>query len=335
MIIEKYQAGKTASKVSIRPYLDPVQQNMGLERYNMALFEGAVHEEPLVCLEQHGIRRYVTGLNEFAPEVRMLEEDERNAKVKQIRLVVADLEKSLASNVIDVTDKDFWSKVKLLRPDNDEFWDKIIIRCGNEPLFLDVQNDPYDLIKMIAVEAGGFSIVAKSLEDAAERPVAPKFYLDKYEQTASIKTEVKKMRNKALAELQKLFDKNQSKLLYVAKVVDADSTQYKKSTPPDVIYENMDNYINGLTVDRDKKKTAERFNEIAALDMETLKLRAMVKDGTYYKLIATRGDGYIYHIKSNTMMGKNPSDIVEFLKNPLNEEILKDMTTVLEKYWNS
>jgi hypothetical protein len=301
----------------------------------MVLFEGVFHEEQLACLEYNGIKRYVTGLNEFAPEIKQMNEDEREAAIKQIRMTVSQLEKELAANIIDPDDKDFWNKVRLLRPDNDEFWGKIVMRFGNEPIFLDASSDPYDLIKLRAIEAGGFSIVAKSLEEARSSAIPFKFYLDRYEETASIRTEVKKMRNKALAELQKLFDKNANKLLYVCKVVDPNSTQYKKSTPLDILYDNMDKYINGETVDKDKRKTAQRFLEVVSLDMETLKLRSMVKDANFYKIIATRGDGFIYHMKSGSMLGKNASDVVEYLKNPLNEEILTDITKNVEKLWNA
>jgi len=334
-MIEKHNSLKRSSTIAIRPYVDNGSSNMGLERYSMSLFEGVFHEEQLACLENNGIKRFVTGLNEFAPELKRLDEDERNAMIREIRRIVSTLEKELASNEVDPEDKEFWNKVKLLKPTNDEFWSRIVLRCGNEPIFLDPQKDAYDLIKLRAIEAGGFSIIAKSLEDARSRAVPPKFYLDKYEETAAIKTEVKKIRNKALAELQKLYDKNANKLFYVCKVVDASSTQYRKSTPVDVMYDNMDKYINGESVDRDKRKTAERFLEICSLDMETLKLRSIVKDGTFYKLLATRADGYIYHMSSSTMLGKNPSEIVEYLKNPLNEEILADLTRTVEKYWNS
>jgi hypothetical protein len=333
-MIEKHNSLKRGATVSIRPFVNSSIDNMGLERYEMALFENCFHEEPIICLEYNGIKRYITGLNEFAPELKDLPEDEREAAIKQIRVTVAQLEKELASNIIAIDDAEFWNKVKLLRPDNDQFWEKIVLRLGNEPLFLDPAKDPYDLIKMKAIEAGGFSLIAKSLEQARHSTIT-KFYLDKFEETASIKTEVKKLRNKALAELQKLYDKNQNKLFYVCKIVDPNSTQYRKSTPHDVMYDNMDKYINGETVEKDKKKTAQRFLDTASLDMESLKLRAMVKDASYYKLIATRGDGFIYHMKSATMIGKNPSDVVEYLKNPLNEEILADLLRSVEGFWNN
>ena len=333
-VVEKDRTQKRSSTVSIRPFINSTISNMGLEKWDMAVFEGVVHEEVIACLEYNGIKRYVTGLNEFSPDVKSLPEDERVAAVKEIRAIVAQLEKELASNVIDPKDEEFWNKVKLLKPDNSEFWEKIILRMGNDPVFLDPSIDPYDLIKLRAIEAGGFSLVAKSL-DNARTSANHKFYLDKYEETISIKTEVKKLRNKALSELQKLYDKNANKLFLICKVIDSNSTQYRKSTPNDVLYDNMDKFINGETVETDKKKTASKFLEVSALDMETLKLRAIVKDANFYKVIATRGDGNIYHMKSSAMLGKTPSEIVEHLKNPLNEDILLDVTRNVEQHWNN
>jgi hypothetical protein len=332
-IVEKYQQNKRSS-IAIRPFFEQNASNMGLEQYGLSLFDGAYHEEQLACLEIKGIKRYVTGLNEYAPEIKNLDPEEQDSKIKQIRMIVSQLEKELASNIVDPKDSEFWNKVKLLRPDNGDFWDRVKVVCGNEPVFLEPDKDPYDLIRLLAIEAGGFSIVAKSFDDARKMSVPPKFYLDKLENTVSTKTEVKKIRNKALAELQKLFDKNTNKLFYVAKVVDINSSQYKKSTPNDVLYDNMDKYINGESVDKDKKRTAEKFNEVANLDMETLKLRAMVKDATFYKILSARADGFIYHMETVTMLGKTPSDVVEYLKNPLNEQILLSIQSKIETYWN-
>jgi len=332
-LVEMYPQNKK-SKIAIRPYFDPKVDNMGLQNYGLALFDGVFHEEQIACLELNGIKRYLTGLNEFAPEFYDMNPEDKDAKVKQIRQVVSQLEKTLNSNVVDPEDKDFWNKIKLLKPDNSTFWDKIKLRCGNDPVFLDMATDPYDIIKLYAIENGGFPMIAKSLEEARSMNKPPKFYLDKLEETANTNTEIKKLRNKAAAELQKLFDKNTNKLFYIAKILDLNSVQYKRATPNDIIYDNMDKYISGELVDRDKKKTAERFIEVSRLDMETLKVRAIVKDATFYKIIAAKADGFIYHMASATMMGRNPSDAGEFLKNPLNEQILIDVQSQVEKHWN-
>ena len=332
-MVESYPQNKR-STIAIRPFFDSAIDNMGLQKYGLSLFEGAFHEEQLACLEINGIKRYITGLNEFAPEVKELPLDEQEAKIKEIRRVVSYLEKALAANVVDPEDPEFWNKIKLLKPDNDGLWEKIKVRVGNEPVFLEPDKDPYDLIRLYAIEAGGFSMVAKSLEDARKRPTPIKFYLDKLEETASVKTEVKKLRNKALSELQKLFDKNQNKLFYIAKALDTNSAQYKKSTPNDVIYDNMDKFISGELVDKDKKRTAQKFLDAASMDMESLKIRAIIKDASYYKFISTKADGFIYDLQSTTMLGRTPADVAEYLKNPLNEEILVNLTKKVEKYWN-
>ena len=331
--VEVFNVNKS-NKISVKPYFDNSMSNMGLENYGQSLFDGVKHYEQLACLEQNGVIRYVTGLNEFAPEIKLLPAEEREAKTKEIRKAVAELERELAANILDVESPTFWNDVKLLRPDNKEFWNKINMSCGNEPVYLDPAN-PYDRIKLYAVEAGGFSLVSRSYEDARSKAVPPKFYLDKVTETSGVKTEYKKLKNKALAELQKLFDKNSTKLFYIAKAVDTASVQYKKHTPNDIIYENMDNHINGLGTEGNKERAAQGFIDAANLDMETLKIKAIVKDSVFFKYIISKADGYIYHAKSNTMLGRNPSDVVEFLKNPLNEDVLKDLNNNVERLWNS
>jgi hypothetical protein len=325
----------TKSKaIAIRPFFDNSVSNMGLENYGLSLYDGVKHYEQLACLENNGIMRYLTGLNEFAPEVKLLPDEKREGVIKSIRESVAELEKELAANVLDVSDKDFWNKVKLLKPDNEEFWNKIVLSCGNEPVFLDPK-DPYDRIKLHAIDAGGFAFVSKSYDDARTQAIPPKFYLDKEEQTVTAKTEYKKLRNRALAELQKLYDKNSTKLMYIAKVVDGTSIQYKRNTPNDVIYDNMDRHITGEGVEGNKERAATGFLDATKLDMETLKIRSIVKDSVYYKYIATKADGHIYHTETQSLMGKNVSEVIEYLKNPLHEDILTNLNTKVEKLWNA
>jgi hypothetical protein len=331
--VERYSETKR-SPIAIKPYFDDRISNMGLEKYGMSLYEGVKHMEQLACLEFNGIKRYVTGLNEFAPEIKNIPDAEtREATIREIRAVVAELEKELAANVVDPDDKEFWNKIKLLRPDNDAFWSKIEIKAGNEPIYLDPK-DPYDLVKLYAINAGGFSIIAKSYDDARSKMPVPKFFLDRHVETVSTKTESKKLRNKALSELQKLFDKNTNKLLYIAKIVDTASAQYRKSTPNDVVYDNMDNFISGQGSEKNANRAAQMFLDSANLGMEVLKLKALVKDATFYKFIVTKADGFVYTADKNILIGRNQADAVEYLNNPLHEDVLVDLLKKVEKYWN-
>ena len=331
---------KKQGAISVKPYFDPSVSNMGLEKYGLSLWDGVYHEEQLACIGEGPNRRYVTGLNEWAPEVKNLPDDLKEAKIKDIRRTVALLEKEIGFNQIpkkitdDWTNEEFWGKVKTLHPDNHAFWEKISLSCGNDQLTLD-PNDPNQLVKIYAIDAGGFSLVARSYEDARSRAVPPKFYLDRYEETASTVTEVTKIKNRAISELQTLSDSNLVKLLYIAKVVDGNSTQYKKSTPNDIIYGNMDKFINGDGIEKSKKRAAQTFLDASRQDMETLKLRAVIKDATFYKFIALKPDGFIYHMKSGEMIGRTAHDAVEFLKNPLHDQILTALLKEVEQLWNA
>tara|TARA_R100000654_G_scaffold29138_3_gene53784 strand:- start:1925 stop:2944 length:1020 start_codon:yes stop_codon:yes gene_type:complete len=334
-IVEKYQHTKKSSTIAIRPYFNPNKENMGLEKYGLAMHDGVWHQESLACLEINGVKRYVTGLNEFAPEVKMLPPGEKKAKIAEIRKVVSELEAELAANVVDPKDKDFWNKLTVMKPDNSKFWDRIEIRCGNDPVFLDAEVDPYDRIKLYAIKAGGFSIVAKSLAEARKSKSGHKFYLDTVKETLTTRTELTKVKNRAISALTDLYDSNPTKLLYVAKVCDADSVQYNKTTPNDVLFENMDNYINGEGTESNKKRAAKNFLDVSKLDMEELKIRALIKDGIYYRFLVTKAGGWIEPIDSGVRLGKRPHECLEFLKDPKNEESLLSLMDKVEPYWNS
>jgi hypothetical protein len=96
----------------------------------------------------------------------------------------------------------------------------------------------------------------------------------------------------------------------------------------------MDRHINGDGTEGNKERAAKGFLDAAALDMETLKIKAIVKDSIFFKYIINKSDGYIYHTKSNSLLGRNVADVTEFLKNPLNEDVLKDLNAQVEKLWN-
>ena len=332
-MVEKYSQTK-AGEISIRPYFTQDLENMGLEKYGMILHDEVYHTEQLTCLEVNGVKRYVTGLNEFAPEVKTLSKEKRGAKIKEIRRAVAQLEAELAQNIIDTEDVEFWNKVKLLRPDNDKLWSKINLKCGNQVTYLNPSEDPYDLIKIFAIEAGGFSLVSPSLDKAKRASKPPKFYLDKTIDTVSTRTQDTKIRNRALASLTDMYDSNPTKLFFLAKSIDANSTQYIKSMPNDIIYEMMDSYINGYGTEKNKTRAAKIFTSAAKESLEDLKIRSLVRDAKSFGFLSGNPDGFIYHVETGTKMGRQNTDVFAYLKNPVNQDVTSDLLERCENYWN-
>lgn len=352
-------AGK---KVTIRPYLSGLP-NAGLEKYDLAVAEGAQHKEVLGLVERNGIKRYITGLDENAPEVTGIKDDEkREAVIRDIRKTVVFLENSIGGNHA-ITEKDidevdekgkstgklnpmFWSKVQTFisqSPDmmiqdgkgtsrKPTIWDSVEVKCGNQPTNLDPTN-AHDLIIIYAIKAGGFTIVAPSLEAARTAVEVPKWYLDNEDETASIKVEPKKLKYEAGAELMKMYSKDSTKLFYVTKLCAVNSLSYRKSTGLDTLLEDCSKYIEGETVDKNKKQTATKFLEFAKSDLASLRVQAIVRDATEMHLLTFKQDGQLYYNKTGTPMGKGVLDVVSFLQNALNNDVLETISREVEDEW--
>ena len=55
----------------------------------------------------------------------------------------------------------------------------------------------------------------------------------------------------------------------------------------------------------------------------------------YYRFITTKAGGWIEPIDSGIRLGKRPSEVLEFLKKPENDEALSSILEKVEPYWNS
>lgn len=323
-------------KATIKTFIEGNKENMGLEDYDLVVFPNVEHSETLAALESNGVVRYLTGLDEYAPEIRKISNpEEKAAKILEIRTVVAHLERELASNNIDVEDENFWEKVQVMRQDNHEFFGKIEVRVGNKDVFLDPENNAEDVIKLYAIKAGGFPFIGKSFADSKAASKSPKFYLDSNDETVTSRTTAKKAVNKAIALLEKIYTVNPEKLIYMAKVLDGQtSLTFNKSTHIDSIYDLLDDYISGKGIDKDKMRTSRDFTEANELMYDTLKVKALITDSTFYALIVLKGDGMLYHVSSGSMMGRNVAEVTAYLLNPLHVDIQDMLFSEINNYWD-
>lgn len=349
------------SSVSIRPFLSG-KSNMGLEKYNLVIADGVKHRVCITVLGTDRIKTYLTGLNEQSQEMLELKKEgesnkdkreEYEARVKEIRQIVARAERELNGNyTVDhedpniVNDKDFWNRVKMFHsviPDQfDEqrkriatYWDDVTLELDNHGQVLD-ERDIRDVLLIKIAEAGGFSLIAPSYEVAAENGKF-KFYLDKRSKSSAVKVSGRKLRDEAGAALLKLHKGDANKLFYVTKLVSIDSLYYrtgKNHTPLDVFYDDCSRYLDGEGIEKSKEEAARKFIEYCKMEMDELRLRCMVKDGTATKLLSYKPDGSIYYLATGTPMGKTIPECIVFLKDPLNQDIYKGMKDQLEKTWS-
>lgn len=323
-----------STDIVIKPYInaeDPIW-NMGLERYGQVLFEGTMHEQQLRCTVLNGITRYITGLDEFADSVKRLPDEERKAKVKMIRETVSALEREMYLNKLDPEDPDFWSKTKF-SPTSPEYWSTVNFVIGNEGKTFD-PHDPHQLIMIIAAEAGGFDDVAGSFEEAASSPRPPKFYLERRKDARVQESKIKQLRDSAIFELFKVKMEEPQKLFWYAKNLLPIANQYKKTDPPDIWYNDLSSYIEGTGIEKDKKKSPVNFLNMIRRDMATIHIRAYILEAAFLKRIISKSDNRIYNKETGSMLGANLEEVVEFLKQPVNQNELDNIQAQIDPIWS-
>lgn len=332
-LVDEFRRYK-ASDIVIRPYINPEEpiQNMGLEKYGQVLFEGTMHEQQLRCTIINGITRYITGLDEFAENVKRLSEKEKLAKIKAIRETVSLLEKEVGGNELSVDDPNFWSKT-VFSPNRTEYWSTVNFVIGNEGKILD-PSDPHQLIMIIAAEAGGFDDVGGSYEEAKVSAKPPKFYLERRKDTKVQESKIKQLRDNAIYELFKIKMEEPQKLFWFCKNLLPIANQYKKTDPLDILYSDLSSFIEGVGIENDKKKAPSKFLNMIARDMETLQLRAYVLEAAFLKRIITKADNKIYNRNTGSMLGGNLEEVVEHLRQPMNQNELDDLQSQIDPIWS-
>lgn len=318
--------------VSVKVFVDPETDNMGLQDQGYVLFPKAVQSEPLAYVTSNGIKRYLTGLDEFAPEVQSLPDDTKKAKITEIRKIVADLEKRQNMNVIDINDKDFWNKVKTFRPDNESYYRTFRLRYTNDDKTLFPEEDIVDLCMFYAIQAGGFPMCGKNFEDAQVN--GKRWYLGIERDDVKADVSLTKRKNAALAKLVALYDDKAAELLYLAKVLDPAAANFKKSTFPDTLYKAIDDFINGKSSVTKISKAVELFEEAVSYNKAEMFCRAVLKDAIYFREVVVVDQNYMIQKKS-VILGKNFEDCVQYLMNQLNGEVFEDLhELILKNYWS-
>jgi hypothetical protein len=328
--VDHYRQYRTTD-ITIKPFVEKGVPNMGLEKYGQALFEGAMHDQQLRCTIINGVTRYLTGLDEYAVSVKRLPEAERKAKVKAIRETIIKLEDEIYGNKLEIDDKDFWSKT-VFAPTKTEYWERVSFSIGNEGLTLN-PHDPHELILIIAAEAGGFDDIAGSFEEAKGSPKPPKFYLEKKRDAEIDEAKVKQLRDRAVYELMKVFMEEPQRLFVLAKNLLPISNSYRKTDAVLTWYGHLSSFIDGSGVEMDKKKAPGKFLNIIQKPEEYLNIRAYVLEAAYLKKIITKADNKIYNRETDTLLGANLEEVVEYLRQPTNQVELDNIMEQIDAIW--
>ena len=85
----------------------------------------------------------------------------------------------------------------------------------------------------------------------------------------------------------------------------------------------MDLYVTGDGAEKSSEKASRAFIKSSKLSNKDLQLQVLVKDLLAANIFTTKTDGYIYHRDTGAKVSTTKEGVVEYLKNPKNDEILK------------
>ena len=291
--------------ISIEPYFDPEVPNMGFERYGMSTAPGSETTE-YISKDVNG--RYITGIDENSPSVIYIEDkDEREATIKSIKDTVMKLEKVFGIGALDAR--------------NDQMWNGFHLKLTHRGKDLNPQ-DPRDEIIIRAIEAGGFTSIAPSLEKAKESG-SYKYYLHHINVDAELKVERKRQVAKAKGELSKLDADDSHKMRLIAKLLLPANNEFRPSTPQGIIFDKLDQFIEGVTQRDNKKATVKTFLDAVKVDKKSLAIQTLVKDALYFFIITKESDGFFYNKETESRLGKNEKEIIKYFEDPTNQTDLE------------
>jgi len=299
------------SIISIEPYFDPEMPNMGFERYGLSTAPGAELTE-YVSKDVNG--RYVTGLDLDSPSVMYLEDKEdKEAREQEIVEVVARLERVFGGGQLDAR--------------NEKMWQEFNIKLTHFGKDLDPTN-PKDEILIHSIKAGGFTGIAPNLEKAKEGDY--KYYLRQVNSDSDLTVERKRSIARAKGELSKMDSEDSHKMYLVAKALLNPNNEFTPSTPKGILFDKLDQFIEGTIVKDNKKGTVKQFLDTCKQDKETLYIQGLVKDALYFFIITRDSDGYFYNKETEARAGKNEKEIVKYLSNPVHQLDLENVKARVE-----
>lgn len=216
-------------------------------------------------------------------------------------------------------------------------WSKYRIELKQKTNLLNLDGENIDhLIIYYSIKGGGIPCIAPSYDAAVNAPTPPRWYMISPEEQFKIDIAPEKSKNKAIYVLESLFEKGKTEDLFLLhkSLINSDRG-ITKETGRDILYSDLNKFINGEFVKTDRRRTPSDFVEWAEIlkkDKNFVVAYAHIKDGLYYNMLFEK-DMSIYNRQTNS---KYPGDIkkaAEFLISPTNIDEFTNLKTQIKYKW--
>lgn len=250
--------------------------------------------------------KIITGIDENAYEIIILAEKEKAAKQKEIGTLRADLERLL--NVDLSTDSSFWDKF-FITLDEDRILDPLNA--------LDRLHERFLLAN---------KYVAPSREDMEENPdyLGCLFYIFREEEDTVKRATIEKKKDKAIAALSMLEEKNPLKLKIIAGDIFGINVE---DISVETVYIKLKEFIENGDA-KTQKENIQQFMDSVNKTPEQMQIKKVLDKAVKKKIVTTRGD--IFR-RDDVVYGTGKEEALAFLNSPENSGELADLQKVVNR----
>jgi hypothetical protein len=220
---------------------------------------------------------------------------------------------------------------------NKNFWNGKGILVDNLELEYDTSLID-NLIKYYNILGGSFPGIARNREDASINQKL--LYLDIADQEIKSRMNTRMTRMDANAVLRDVRDKWKIKdvLLLVYAISTKKNHGYVYDTPKEILIGELDDYIEGVDTQSEKKKRPTMFLEFvdkmnSPTEGQRIRIQGLIKAGEYYGFVAVNKEGAFILKSSGNTLGSSIKSAVEYLINPVNADDFGALMAAVTKKW--
>ena len=274
-------------KVVVKQIPDDYATYTGLNKYGKSKMP-QTYDRLQACEGPDG--RTITGLDEDAWAIAMIQDDEKREKVKNEK-------KNLRLALEKATGKKLDAQ--------SDFWDTFFVTIGADSDLTLNRSNPLDIVKYHVLVSNGYA--APDLESAG----LPEFRNAKYycyvdERVNREEVSTQKLRDRARAKLLQISETHDLTVL-IGQALEGD--KYKMGMDDNTLYKMLSDYINNVK----EPDNVKRFIRAVDTSVEDLQFKVTVDRAVKKKVIRYR-DGY--YQRGQVTLGRSITEIYDNLKLP-------------------
>lgn len=311
--------------LTVKPFLTKEKDSIGLSDYGFQAFPGSKTylEVPVI----YG--KYLTGFDINAFYLDKLDDKAKEKEIKSIKKKIEDFNKKFPHFKVDDVKAPQNPEDSNIKPN--PFYADMVLELKSDITVFDT-NDPEGLVKIEIIKTNAkhnpFFEIAPDLVTAKESNREYKYYIVNADRDVEEEVSYKKELNKATSTLDTLSSTDRDKFILVIKYLLPANRGYNSESEMR-LYKRADDYINGI-IEGEKVRGGENnhknFLKVAEMSKEELLNKVMIKYAILTNVIRFNSKSKEFeYSKTQQELGKVPEDIYDYLTNPKNMELLKDI----------